>query len=182
MTYDAWLGFDAYCAKLANAKKRVAQWYNDEFDQGRVLVLAGDCGSGKTHLARVVLTLCSHHMVLMIAEPNMLSNIKATYAGDGSEGLIIANYKRAHPLIIDDVGTAYVKRDSRAWLEDIYWRIFDRRSELKLPMLITTNLPRNELEKRLGKRATSRLQGMMIRDGESYVDMFGVDDYRQRGL
>ena len=182
MTYDAWLGFDAYCAKLAKAKKRVAQWYNDEFDQGRALVLAGDCGSGKTHLARAVLHFCPTHMTLMIAEPDMLANIKATYSGNGSEGLVIGNYRRAQCLIIDDLGTAHVKRDSQTWLEDIYWRIFDRRSELKLPMLITTNLPWAELEKRLGKRATSRLQGMMTRDRDSYVDMFGVDDYRQRGL
>lgn len=183
MTYDVWLGFDVYCAKLAKAKKRVAQWYNDEFDQGRALVLAGGCGSGKTHLARVVLTLSNHQMVLMISEPDMLANIKATYGGDGngSEGMVIANYRRAQLLILDDVGTAHVKRDSQTWLEDIYWRIFDRRAELKLPTFLTTNLTLLELEKRLGDRAMSRLLGMLGKE-ENYIDMFGVEDYRRRNF
>lgn len=178
--YDVWLGFETYCAKLAHAKRRVGQWYNDDFDQGQALVLAGAPGSGKTHLARVILGICPPHLTWMISEPNMLAAIKATYGGDGSEGLVIGNYKRAHLLILDDVGTAHVKEQSMTWLHDIYWRIFDRRSELKLPTLITTNLTLDELDKRLGSRAMSRLQGMMG-SKENYVDMFDVEDYRRRG-
>lgn len=179
-TYDAWLGFETYHPKLEKARRRVGEWYNDGFDRGHALVLAGSYGCGKTHLARVVMGACEPHLVLMIGEPDMLANVKATYGGDGSEGLVIANYRRAPLLIIDDVGTAHVKPDSRTWLEEIYWRIFDRRAELGLPTLITTNLSFYELGQWIGGRALSRLQGMMG-DQENYVDMFGVGDYRVRG-
>ena len=100
-------------------------------------------------------------------------------SGDGQEGLVINNYKRAHLLILDDVGTAHVKEQSQTWLHDIYWRIFDRRVELFLPPMITPTHLLEEFKKRLGQRAFSRLQGMMVND-ENYIDMFDVEDYRQR--
>jgi DNA replication protein DnaC len=178
--HDLWLGFDAYCPKLVAAKRRVAEWFNEGFDRGAALVLAGSYGSGKTHLARVVLGACEPHLVHMISEPDLVANIRATYDGDGSEKLIIAGYRRARLLILDDVGTAHVTEKSKPWLEDVYWRILDRRAEMRLPTLLTTNLSLYDLGRRLGGRAFSRLQGMMGgQDG--YVDMFGVADYRMRG-
>jgi len=179
-SHDAWLGFDTYSPKLAGAKRQVAIWYNDGFDQGAAIVLAGGYGSGKTHLARVILGACEPHMVLMLGEPDMLANVKATYGGDGSESLVIGNYRRAPLLIIDDVGTAHVKPDSRPWLEEIYWRILDRRAELGLPLMLTTNLSLYELGQWLGGRAMSRLQGMMGDKDRGFVDLFGVADYRLR--
>lgn len=177
MANDNWLGFNAYCTELEDAKKRVGQWYNEGFDRGQALVLAGNTGCGKTHLARVILNICPPHLVLMVSEPDMLAAIKATYSGDGNEGLVINNYKRAHLLIIDDVGTAHVKEQSRSWLHEIYWRIFDRRAERFLPTMLTTNL--HDLDSWLGKRALSRLLGMMG-NKENYVDLFSVADYRRR--
>lgn len=174
--YDAWLGFETHCPELVAAKQSIGKWWNDGFDQGQAIVLAGNTGSGKTHLARVILGICPPHLSWMISEPDMLATIKATYSGDGSEGLVIGNYKRAHLLILDDVGTAHVKE--KTWLHEIYWRILDRRAELKLPTLITTNL--QDLDSWLGNRALSRLMGMMG-SKESYVDMFSVADYRKRG-
>jgi DNA replication protein DnaC len=178
--HDLWLGFDAYCPKLVAAKRRVAEWFNEGFDRGEALVLAGSYGSGKTHLARVVLGACEPHLVHMISEPDLVANIRATYDGDGSEKLIIAQYRRARLLILDDVGTAHVTEKSKPWLEDVYWRILDRRAEMGLPTMLTTNLSLYELGQRLGGRALSRLQGMMGGE-DGYVDMFGVADYRMRG-
>jgi DNA replication protein DnaC len=178
--HDLWLGFDAYNENLKYAKRRVAEWFNEGWDSGEALVLAGGYGSGKTHLARVVLSTCMPHMVVMISEPDMLANIRATYDGDGTEKMIMGNYRRAPLLIIDDVGTAHVKDNSRGWLEDIYWRILDRRSEINTPLLMTTNLSLYELGQWIGGRALSRLQGMMGDNG-NFVDLFGVDDYRTRG-
>jgi DNA replication protein DnaC len=185
---DLWLGFDTEWpaderarVALRDAKRKVATWFNDGFDHGAALVLAGGYGSGKTHLARVVLGASAPHVTHMVSEADLLANIKATYDGDGSEKIIIATYRRAPLLIIDDVGAGHVNPESMGWLQDIYWRIMDRRAELHLPLMMTTNLNFAELGKRLGGRALSRLQGMMPEGAEHVVSLFSVPDYRARG-
>jgi len=140
---------------------------------------AGGWGCGKTHLARVVLGASPPHLTHFIGEPDLLTNLRATYGGEGSEKLLMGNYRRAGLLMIDDVGTAHVTASSQGWLEDIYWRLFDRRAEKGLPTLLTTNLTLADLGQRLGGRAFSRLQGMMVSQ-DNFVDMFGVPDYRSR--
>lgn len=199
--YDVWLGFDPDWPddetarwKLHEARRKLTDWFNDGVDRGEALVLAGGYGCGKTHLARVVLGACVpdrvpvQHAVFFISEPDMKHNIQATYDGNGSEKFIVAQYRRAPLLILDDVGCAHVRQESLTWLQDIYWRIFDRRNDLGLPTLLTTNLSFAEFGQRIGGRAMSRLSQMMGGSGDgfvaggppNFVDMFGVPDYRMR--
>lgn len=184
---DLWLGFDPYCPALLEARRKLRKWYNDGLDRGEAIVLAGGYGTGKTHLARVVVHCYGDLVgVRMVSEPDMIAHIRASYGGDGpDESMVIAGLRRSALLILDDVGTAHVKAESQTWLEDIYWRIFDRRAEKYLPVLITTNLQLKSLGLRLGGKAFSRLTGMMGgKDAmmENYVDLFGVADYRLRGM
>ena len=164
----------------------MTRWYNDGLDRGEALILAGGYGTGKTHLARVVVHCYGDIVgVRMVGEPDMIAHIRASYGGDGpDEGMLIAGLRRSMLLVLDDVGTAHVRAESQTWLEDIYWRIFDRRAEMRLPVLITTNLELKPLGQRLGGKAFSRLTGMMGGKEammENYVDLFGVADYRLRG-
>ncbi len=148
-------------------------------DPDRVgLVLAGDCGCGKTHLARVIRDQCG---CILVSEPELVQCIQAGYSGQGeTEDHILARYRIVKGLILDDVGTAHVRAESRTWIEGIYWRLLDMRATRKLRTVITTNLELAGLGTRLGQRAMSRLMGMMG-SMEGYVDMFGVPDYRARG-
>ena len=177
---DLWLGFNAYCDKLLAAKRAVGEWYNDGLDRGEALVMSGGYGCGKTHLARVVIhAYADPANSIMVSEADLIAQIRASYDGAGSEKMIISTLRRARLLILDDVGTAHVKAESQSWLEDIYWRLLDRRSEMHLGTLITTNLVAEQLGKRIGGRAYSRLLGMM--NGRNWVDLFGVKDYRLKG-
>jgi DNA replication protein DnaC len=94
--------------------------------------------------------------------------------------MIMGQYRRAPLLILDDVGVGHVRQESLPWLHDIYWRLFDRRAELRLPALVTTNLSLDELPGRLGQRGFSRLLGMMG-GPDNFIDLFSVPDYRARG-
>jgi len=185
--HDLWRGFNPYCPALEHAKRAVADWYTDGLDRGQALVLSGPPGTGKTHLALVVLAAYgAPHQAWMISEADMVANLRSSYQGGGrsTEQMIIAQYRRAPLLILDDVGVAYVKSDSQGWIEDIYWRIFDRRAELRLGTLITTNLSFADLPGRLGSRAFSRLCGAMGGTKElikeNLVSLAGVEDYRRR--
>jgi DNA replication protein DnaC len=163
---------------LRAAQVKVGQWANGEHV---CVVLYGNPGSGKTHMANVVVQHFQDPLYIrLISEPDLLSNIKETYGGNGSEARIIGNLRNMERLIIDDVGAARVKNDSLPWLHDIYWRLLDGRLERGRSLLITTNLSQNELAVRLGPRASSRLVGL-LGDESNYVDMTSVPDYRRNG-
>ena len=97
-------------------------------------------------------------------------------------------YQRARILVYDDLGTYETK--NLDWVQGIYYNLFDGRKEAGAGLLITTNLPletlqngafNSPLEDRMGKRVFSRVMGQVERL-TNYVDLFGVPDYRTRGL
>lgn len=173
---------------MPEAIAAVIRWYSRQVGG---LVLMGDTGCGKTHIAKVVTTAAGGtawmpapdgrrvRNAVLYNEPNLLADIRASYGDGGREAdRIISACQWARWLIIDDIGAAYVKAESAGWYEDLLWRIFDVRAENLLPMLLTTNLTPPELKAKLGRRAWSRLQGMAR--PENFINMFGVPDYRAR--
>lgn len=170
-----WLGFQANLPALQVAQQRVTEFVAGE----RLgLILAGKPGCGKTHLARVV----NQHDILhnfLFSEPEVLGRLQAAYGGEGSETAIMGQLRFCDVLIMDDVGAGHVKRESRTWLEAIYWRILDRRLEKRRPVMLTTNSDFAQLAGWIGARAMSRLMGL-CGGPNGYVDMFGVPDYRCR--
>lgn len=193
MERDEWEGLSLTAhPKLKEAVKQVIAWYQQE--KG-ILLLAGDCGSGKTHLAKVVYEkfggpayildwtatpVESVRNAVFYTEPDLFADIRQSYgdkASGQSEGQIVKTCQRAKLLILDDLGVAHIKDESLPWAQDLYWRILDARASN--PTLITTNLKIDQIPNRIGKRAFSRLMGAL--GGKlGYVDMFGVPDYRFR--
>ncbi len=184
--------------KLREAVKRVVDWYRQGLG---VLLLAGDCGCGKTHLAKVVFDkfggpafvldwdatpVESVRNAVFYTEPDLFADIRQSYGGGKpgqSEGEIVRMCQRTRLLILDDLGVAHIREESLPWAQDLYWRILDARADK--PTLITTNLKIDQIPGRIGKRAFSRLMGG-LGSKAGYVDMFGIPDYRlrdwQRGL
>lgn len=179
--------------------RRVVAWYQQ--GPAGVLLLAGDCGCGKTHIAKVVYDkfggpafvldwetqpVESIRNAVFYTEPDLFADIRQSYNGakaGQSEGEIVKMCQRARLLILDDLGVAHIKEESLPWAQDLYWRIFDARAGK--PTLITTNSKIDRIPARIGARAFSRLMGSLSSKA-GYVDMFGISDYRlkdwQRGL
>ena len=182
---DPWLGFRVDWAKTSEARRQLeaarramAGWINGEVEG---LVLAGHPGSGKSHLARVAKAFFGDPLhALVIAEPELKASIQASYNGVGEpETVLIGRLRRAPRLILDDIGTAYVKLETRAWWQEIFWRLLDKRAEQHMPLMLTTNLELPALAEWLGARAFSRLADL-LGDESNFVDMFQVPDYRMR--
>lgn len=137
------------------ALSRSERWA-DRFEAGetgRGLYLAGPWGSGKTHLicaaARRVLvrTLTLPHFV-SCAE--LIDQVKG---GDKFDSAPIGRAKGAELLLLDDVGQVGRTEFDR----ELIFGIFASRYEKNRPTLITSNLPPERLEDRLGGAFVSRI-------------------------
>jgi len=179
--------------KLRSAKKVIVDWYNGLPDSG-ALVLAGDVGCGKTHLAGAIADLYGRWRISYYEEIELVKKIQATYDGKGSsEESIIRALFRSDLFILDDLGTYETK--NMAWLSNLYSMIFNDYLTVKAkPILITTNLPMidaqddgklavGSLAERIGTRSFSRLcAGLRDIELGRYVDLFGIADFRIEGF
>ncbi len=167
--------------KLRPAKRVIVDWYNMLPDAG-ALVLAGDVGCGKTHLAEAIADLYGRWRLSFYEEIELIKHIQETYGDKGkSEGKIFRDLFRPSLLILDDLGT--YATDNASFLSNVYNRLFNEYlMVMGKPMLITTNLSmfgEGGMENRIGIRSFSRLCDALgkLNDGR-YVDLFGIADFR----
>jgi len=125
-------------------------------------------GLGKTHLLYALLweALNIGLTIAVYDEPTLLESIKATYKDtpgehtSETEQKILQQASDADVFGFDDLGRGYVKNGSSAWLQDILYRIFNRRFDRGLPTIVTSNMSPADLSTRIGGAATSRLYGL----------------------
>lgn len=171
-----WESFDPYHSQLANARRRVGEWYNERLQNGYGVILAGNCGSGKTHLAKAIRDI--HILrVKYWSEIDLIKTIQKSFGNKEakSKAEILLEIDRAGLFILDDLG-AY-ETDNDQWMQTIYMDLFDARCDAKKPFFITTNLNKDGLFNRVGDRVASRLLGG-IGDRRFFVELFDVPDYR----
>lgn len=143
---------------------------------GQGLILIGDYGTGKTHLAVAVLHELLRKDVagLFATVPELLEEIRKTFNGDkGNEKSDLLHLiKTAEFLILDDLGA----EKASDWVREQLFMIINARYEDMLPTVITSNMLIDELEKQIGARTVSRIIEMC--DGI----MLDGDDYRKNKL
>lgn len=125
-------------------------------ERAKGLMLIGNIGSGKTHLAAAITnTLKAHHIkVMFTVVPDLLDELRATYKNDElNENDIMDTAKNAPLLILDDLGA----HNYTDWTRNKLFSLLNHRMTHLLPTIITTNLDMNELEEYLGERTTSRI-------------------------
>ncbi|MFF3257816.1 ATP-binding protein [Streptomyces sp. NPDC002932] len=128
---------------------------------GPSLLMAGVVGAGKTHQA--------YGAVRELVKSGVGVRWRATTAADlyaelrPRQGVDsereLAAISRCPLLILDDLGAA----KASDWTEEITYRLINRRYNLMLPTLITTNLGIRDLRTYLGDRVASRLAQMTTR-------------------
>jgi DNA replication protein DnaC len=155
------------------------------------LLLAGDTGTGKTHLAVAALKaiIDKGHEGIFFDYQNLLDRIRSSY--DKSSGSTDKETYRsaldAEVLLLDDLGSHRVTD----WVEDTVTSIVTYRCNHRKPLIATTNLSpddtgsvayttpggsdvhRKSLREAIGERARSRLFEMC-----RVVRMPAVEDYR----
>ena len=126
-----------YSEKLVNSKER------------KGLILVGNNGVGKTHLACSIANELIKNGIPIIYGTliNLLAELKNSYDADNniSEIEIIKLYEKVDLLIIDDLG----KEKPSEWGLEKLFTIINSRYENNLPVIITTNYNQNSLVERL---------------------------------
>jgi len=143
----------------------------ERLEAGRGLWLFGDTGTGKTTLAMLVskMVLESGHSVAIYSLPKLLAHIRRTYDSEPGGDSYLAFFERLTSvdlLHIDDLGAE--KRSD--WVLEQLYALINERYEAQRSVLVTTNLPHEELEEQIGSRTVSRLSQIC-----DEVPLFGSD-------
>ena len=118
-------------------------------EERKGLILVGNNGVGKTHLACSIANELIKNGIPIIYGTliNLLAELKNSYDADNniSEIEIIKLYEKVDLLIIDDLG----KEKPSEWGLEKLFTIINSRYENNLPVIITTNYNQNSLAERL---------------------------------
>ncbi len=144
---------------------------DESLDSGRGLWLFGDTGTGKTTLAMLVskAALEAGRSVAIYSLPKLLARIRRTYDSEPGGDNYLAFFERLTAvdlLHIDDLGAE--KRSD--WVLEQLYALINERYEAQRSVLVTTNLPHEELEDQIGSRTVSRLSQIC-----DEVPLFGAD-------
>ncbi len=152
---------DAYQAALA---------YTQTF-QGW-LVLFGNCGCGKTHLAAAIgnCALQRDMPVIFTVVPDLLDHLRSTFSpnSDVAYDERFETIRSVPLLILDDLGT----ENTTAWAREKLFQIINHRYNHRLSTIITLNRKLEEIDPRI----VSRISDLSLHDG---IVSMSAADYRQ---
>ncbi len=134
----------------------VAEWCNLAVNGERrsSLLLMGPTGTGKTHTAIAVtmqLFEVTHLAPRIVTATAMLKSLQP-----GGGATVDRFTTGTQLLVLDDLGAAKIT----GFKEEVTLEVIDQRYRHRLPTIVTTNLPGDEMRDVLGDRVVSRLRGM----------------------
>ena len=117
------------------------------------LVLAGEYGCGKTHLAAAIANQRSqgiHNSAMFVVVPDLLDYLRAAFSPDSSlpYDRRFDQIKNAPLLILDDLGT----ESATPWAREKLFQLLNHRYNALLPTVITTSDHIDKIDPRLRTR------------------------------
>ena len=136
------------------------------------LVLVGDYGCGKTHLAAAIANYAHAERdmgPILAVVPDLLDYLRTTFSPDSEVSYDdrFNAFREADLLILDDLGT----ENATPWAREKLFQIINHRYNEGYPLVVTTN----DLD-RVDPRIRSRLCDWQL-SKHVYID---ADDYRDR--
>lgn len=164
--------FDSFDASVRGAQKALDEALAFAQHPDRWLVLVGDYGCGKTHLAAAIANYALYERQMgpiFAVVPDLLDYLRATFGpeSDASYDEQFNAFRGADLLILDDLGT----ENATPWAREKLFQIINHRYNERAPMVVTTN----DLD-RVDPRIRSRLCDWQLAT-HCFID---ASDYRDR--
>lgn len=147
------------------------------------LVLFGNYGCGKTHLAAAIANhvLKRHMHVLFANVPDLLDHLRSTFGPNSEVGYDVRfeTIREVPLLILDDLGT----ENTTSWAREKLYQIINHRYNCKLATVVTSNRAPEDIEPRIFSRMMDRTlsEGVMIKaDDHRLPDEWRSHTTRQR--
>jgi DNA replication protein DnaC len=152
--------------------------YNASYDFSQKpsgwLLLIGDFGIGKTHLAAAIANTqqSEGQEALFIVVPDLLDHLRSTYnpQSTASYDERFEQIRRSPLLVLDDLGSQSATR----WAQEKLFQLFNYRYMAQLPTVITLN-SLNNIEPRLRERILE-----MVEIGQGAFVEMSLPPYRSR--
>ncbi|WP_437559352.1 ATP-binding protein [Acidithiobacillus sulfuriphilus] len=171
-------GFDNYVVEVPGQQTAldVCRDYAEHFEErarkGSCLILCGNPGTGKNHLASAIAraVLAQGRSVLHVTAYDIIARIRQTWQrgiGNSTELEVIRGFAEAGLLIIDEVGKTFGNDGERVHL----FEVIDHRYRDLKPTIILSNEGVEGVEKYLGAAAFDRLcqnGGLLLFDWQSH--------------
>lgn len=156
--------FDSYVADQAEQRKALAdcrgyaERFGENYRVGRSLILTGNIGTGKTHLATAIVrtVVADGAGALIIPAGDIIAIARASMVpGSGyTDRDVILHLGGLDLLVIDEVGAQKGSEYELGLLHSVV----DRRYQAMLPTILVSNLDPASLTKFIGERAIDRLR------------------------
>ena len=170
---------DSYAARLPRQREALtlAQRYVSAFPEarksGRCLILSGNPGTGKTHLAAgIALALMQQGRAVRYATVrDVIQRVYSSYRQEqrSSEQEALAHYTRPDLLVLDEVGQHPLSENAQS----VVFNLINARYNNNLPLVAISNLTLPHMRDSLGLPAYDRL-----REGGGTAMRFDWDSYR----
>lgn len=147
----------------APQRVNVLAWLEGWPPRRPLLMLLGDKGTGKTHMAAgIVREAWERHGVRGSFWPviDLLDRYRATFGEEASESVAAIDeaLSRTPLLVLDDIGT----EKATDFASERVFRLVDERYREDRPLVVTTNVPLGALEERVRRRFADPESAMVI--------------------
>lgn len=139
----------------------------------RGVLMIGNYGCGKTHLAAAILNTMINSGVsgMFVVVPELLNKMRDSFDDESSTREIEEQAKTVDVLVLDDLGA----EKPSDWVREQLYILINYRYENELPTIVTTNCNGSELRDKLGARILSRIVEMTV------PIVIDAPDYRMKG-
>lgn len=170
------------------AKQRalsICRKYADKFDEhrdaGRALMLMGEIGTGKTHLACAILQCIVRHdgsTGLIVTAESITQAVTDSFRSNSgpSKTDLFNELASVDLLVIDEVGM-HTAKPGKDFTPGLLHEVIDRRYQLIKPTILISNQKPEDLHTFIGPRAADRL-----RENEGLLAPFTWKSARSGGL
>lgn len=165
---------DEQSGKVYKTCLRYAEAFDGRLEAGGGLVMCGNAGTGKTHLASAIINHVTkrRHICVFMSVLAAVRHVKQTYSRESqkTEHQAIKDFINPDLLILDEVGVQFGTDAEKI----ILFEIINQRYQHMRPTILISNLTLGELSEYIGDRVIDRMY-----EGGGAVLSFDWESYRR---